>query len=94
MLARSQHDHDVEHRIFEQSHSSIKAALIRHGAVDAAYDVDVVSLDGGGAAGDGRSETQVYIDYRVSAFGETLLVDAESAANGLPKVRLGQYDGE
>jgi hypothetical protein len=84
LLAGSQKDRDGEHRVFDESHSSIKAALIRHGAVDAAYDVEVVSLDAGGAAGGGRSETQVYIDYSVSAFGQSLLADAETAANGLP----------
>lgn len=84
LLARDQTGRDGEHRVFDESHSSIKAALIRHGAVDAAYDVEVSSLDGGGASGGGRSETQVYIDYSVSAFGQTLLEDAESVANGLP----------
>jgi hypothetical protein len=84
LLARDQRGRDGEQRVFDESHSSIKAALIRHGAVDAAYDVDVTSLDGGGPTGGGRSETQVYIDYSVSAFGQTLLEDAESAADGLP----------
>lgn len=92
LVARSQTGREGEQRVFDESHSSIKAALIRHGAVDADYDVDVLSIDGGGSAGGGSSETHVYIDYSVSAFGQALLADAESAANGLPEVRLGHHD--
>lgn len=84
LLARSQKDREGEDKVFDEAHSSIQAALIRHGAVDAAYDVEVLALDGGGVDGGGRSETQVYIDYSVSAFGQALIADAESAADGLP----------
>lgn len=78
------HEHaaEVASRVFVESHSSVRAALVRHGAVNQYYETQIKSIDGGTIGSTPRvsdDNVRTTVRYAVSGFGNHLLSEVENA---------------